>query len=403
VSVAAALVPMALEYLTHAVPASRQANARHHLEHAARAARLPKKQSRWMFTSAGSRIFLKGLAEMAFGDNTEAQRAFYARFPIGMLATDGELAKRYGREMAAKPLDMVANSWSDEARAASLEVRRAKAEAREKLLSGTEKKRGRAYTRPELGRLFQDVGYDALTPGQIDNFAEFIRQGMREGKGPNAVEREFLQGYSEQNAPGIGRRDPVFQWCETQRRADQAMKEAVGMNTLTAAKRAAEINERIFAGKGYTPEEGDFMAKWDKAVAFFKVREAQKARASKDKKNWEPLPTGLLAVLFGFDTSNGKRIKEGRYVKEKEMENRWSDTARKASLAVRKAKAMARKKLEETKRQQEKGGVRQINPEAGRRFEGEAPDTGIYLGGSKYFDESTGRYVWPKKKRRWER
>jgi hypothetical protein len=54
-----------------------------------------------MFTSAGSRIFLKGLAEMAFGDNTEFQRAFYARFPIGMLTTDGELAKRYGREMAA--------------------------------------------------------------------------------------------------------------------------------------------------------------------------------------------------------------------------------------------------------------------------------------------------------------
>jgi hypothetical protein len=245
-----------------------------------------------------------------------------------------------------------------------------------------------------------------MTPGQIDNYAEFIRQGMREGKGPNAVEREFLQGYSEQNVPGIGRRDPVFQWCETQRRADQAMKAAVGMNTFAAAKRAAEIDERIKKGLGYTPEEGEFYVKWKTACQFFTVRERQRDRANKDKKHWEPLPTDLLAVLFGFDTANGRRIKDGRYVKEeryvkeKPFENRWSDTARQASLAVRKAKAAARKQMKDGKTVGKDGAVRAINPDAGKVPE---LDTGIYLGGSKYFDESTGRYVWPKKKRRWQK
>jgi hypothetical protein len=73
--------------------------------------------------------------------------------------------------------------------------------------------------------------------------------------------------------------------------------------------------------------------------------------------------------------------------------------ARKASLAVRKAKAAARKQMKDGKAAGKDGAVRAINPDAGKVPE---LDTGIYLGGSKYFDESTGRYVWPKKKRQRE-
>jgi hypothetical protein len=175
------------------------------------------------------------------------------------------------------------------------------------------------------------------------------------------------------------------------------MKEVVGMNTFAAAKRAAEIDERIRTGLGYTPEEGDFYVKWKTACQFFAVRERQRERANKDKKHWEPLPTGLMDVLLGYEVETGRRIKEGRYVNEKAFQNRWSDTARAASMAVRKAKAAARKQLKDGKATGKDGAVRAINPDAGK---GPGLDTGIYLGGSKYFDESTGRYVWPKKKQR---
>jgi hypothetical protein len=114
-------------------------------------------------------------------------------------------------------------------------------------------------------------------------------------------------------------------------------------------------------------------------------------------------------------------VKE-RYVKEKPFENRWSDTARKASLAVRKAKAAARSARSGGQAGGRAGGEDgkpgPINPDAGYYPGGTpyfdeatgkyvapkpgqqipkklTPDTGIYLGGSRYFDERLGRYVYP--------
>jgi hypothetical protein len=58
----------------------------------------------------------------------------------------------------------------------------------------------------------------------------------------------------------------------------------------------------------------------------------------------------------------------------------WKEQARVAALAVRRAKAGKR------------GVQAQVMP---ARPAPDPTDTGIYLGGSKYFDEATGRYRYP--------
>jgi len=69
------------------------------------------------------------------------------------------------------------------------------------------------------------------------------------------------------------------------------------------------------------------------------------------------------------------------------LENEWSDAARAASIAVRKAKAAARRAARD---ENESSQAPKKPTRSTLRAPGDVPDEGIYLGGSKNFDESTG-------------
>jgi hypothetical protein len=117
-SVAAAVVPLALNALMHSVPAARRSEARNYLRTASEAGKLPKKPGIVTFLSTGARLF--------FGDIESAKRGERFWDPIGVHEDEAEMAERYGRGSGTE------NRWSDAARAASLAVRRAKAATRRK-------------------------------------------------------------------------------------------------------------------------------------------------------------------------------------------------------------------------------------------------------------------------------
>jgi hypothetical protein len=144
-SVAAAVVPLALNALMHSVPAARRSEARNYLRTASEAGKLPEKPGIGAVLSTGARLF--------FGDIEGAKRGERLWDPIGKNADEKEMAERYGRGSGTK------NRWSDAARAASLAVRKAKVATRavgkvgsgsgggggsnnEKTVAGSQKKRG---------------------------------------------------------------------------------------------------------------------------------------------------------------------------------------------------------------------------------------------------------------------
>jgi hypothetical protein len=117
-SVAAAVVPLALNALMHSVPAARRSEARNYLRTASEAGKLPEKPGIGAVLSTGARLF--------FGDIESAKRGERFWDPIGVHEDEAEMAVRYGRGSGTE------NRWSDAARAASLAVRRAKAATRRK-------------------------------------------------------------------------------------------------------------------------------------------------------------------------------------------------------------------------------------------------------------------------------
>jgi hypothetical protein len=123
-SVAAAVVPLALDALMHSVPAARRTEARNYLRTASEVGKLPKKPGFDAVLSTGARLF--------FGDIEGAERGSRLWDPIGKNADEKEMAERYGRGLGT------GNRWSDAARAASLAVRKAKVATRavEKVGSG---------------------------------------------------------------------------------------------------------------------------------------------------------------------------------------------------------------------------------------------------------------------------
>jgi len=132
-AVAAALVPLAVDALMHSVPAARRSEAQRLLQRAANAGTLPEKPGFDAYLTTGMRLF--------FGDIGGAVRGLRFGSPVGSHEGEEEMAERYGRGkgtgnrgegsgFGVQGGDGVGNRWSDEARAASLAVRRAKAAAR---------------------------------------------------------------------------------------------------------------------------------------------------------------------------------------------------------------------------------------------------------------------------------
>jgi hypothetical protein len=152
-SVAAAVVPLAIDALMRSVPAARRTEARNYLRTASEVGKLSEKPGIGAVLSTGARLF--------FGDIEGAKRGERLWDPIGKNADEKEMAERYGRGSGTEnrrkvsgfrvqereeknrtsksegriaegvgAMGVTENRWSDAARAASLAVRKAKVTTR---------------------------------------------------------------------------------------------------------------------------------------------------------------------------------------------------------------------------------------------------------------------------------
>jgi hypothetical protein len=263
--------------------------------------------------------------------------------------------------------------WSDEAREASLAVRRAKAAARQagRAAEGGDAGDGdRADPVPldALGQ-FEDDGLDGMTPAAVDALTDQIRKKLSNNAPLTPVEEAFLQELIEDGYAGESDGDPVFEWGE-RRAVEEADREREERENSTEAihERAEELMTREGDGELLTAEESTFLEQY-------------------------------LQIVGNRLHRTGVREFEQKATKEGALRNAgWSDSARAASIQVRRAKAAARQAGKdrtpgdgpEKKRPVRKGPPQTLPPQV------PVPGAGmIWPGGSPYFDESTGQYVYP--------
>jgi hypothetical protein len=161
------------------------------------------------------------------------------------------------------------------------------------------------------------------------------------------IEEGFLESVTDRGYEGINDDDPVFQWQMGRAKRDARVRQATGMSFKEARAKVGDIELKMDALKPVTAEEEALADAYHKAMSVANRRRR---------------PGGDDAPYIAALVNTG-----------------WTDQARVAALAVRRAKAGMRGQV-----------VRAINPDAGP-----PPDNGIYLGGSKYFDEASGQYVYP--------
>ena len=264
--------------------------------------------------------------------------------------------------------------WTDEARAASIAVRRAKAAARkaaaEKAAEGGDA--GGDHPDPDgedadegeedpwaddhLG-WFEDEGLSAMSEEAIEALTEQIREKLNKGEALEPAEEGFIQERADKGYAGESDSDPLYEWME--RRAMEeadAAREDDEREIEAIHDRADELIAREEDGETLSDEDRDFLDRYREAVG-----------------------NRGAAVMANVG---------------------WTDEARSASLSVRRAKAAARAAG--------KGFAPGEWPD--RRAPGRPPvpweppmppripidDGGMYWpGGSPYFDESTGRYIYP--------
>jgi hypothetical protein len=257
--------------------------------------------------------------------------------------------------------------WGDEARAASIAVRRAKAAARR--AAAENESDGN-----DAGDADSDAGEKSLsdmTPDEIDARTEQIRQKLRDGKPLSSVEEEFLIELTDAGYAGESDGDPVFEWQErhsaeeTQREREEQDRSVEGIHD-----RAEELMGRESDGETLSEEDRRFLERYREVVG------------DRDRRS----------------EVGGQRSEVGGQRPERLRNAGWGDRARAASIQVRRAKAAARKVGKEHASDdgpEKKRPVRKRDP---LPLPPQVPiDDGgmIWPGGSPYFDERTGQYVYP--------
>jgi hypothetical protein len=260
-----------------------------------------------------------------------------------------------------------------------------------------------------------------MSPEAVAGLTEQIRANLQSRKPLEPAEYGFLEHLADKEFGGTSDGDPVFRWIERQHDWETEVGKATGMNPRAARTRFTEIEEKQKAGRPVTSDDQAFLRKYQQGVDSWKAGET--GARSKEKVSFG---RRLLLDLFGYGPDIGKPKQMNRGMGSAEcgdvsrsgagaqggerlddgmMANTgWTDQARAAALAVRQAKAAARKRMEDGGRSDGRavgpsgskvGTPVVINPKAGKAPE---VDGGIYLGGSRYFDERTGRYVYPPEK-----
>ena len=271
--------------------------------------------------------------------------------------------------------------WTDEARAASLAVRRAKAAAR-KAAAEKAKDGGKSDGEPADGEAdrtpgddtdgedtekdpweddylgwFEEEGLSDMTPEAIDALTEQIRQKLRDGEPLEPAEEGFLIERAEDGYAGESDSDPVFEWQERQAEEESRREREERERTVEGIHdRAEDLMDREADGEELSEEDRRFLERYREVVG---NRQA-------------PM-----------------------------MDNvGWTDEARAASLAVRRAKSAARAAARQMAPPAVPPPGKGVNPPDHRILPmppGDPIDDGgmVWPGGTPYFDERTGRYIFP--------
>jgi len=298
------------------------------------------------------------------------------------------------RKPAEEDGDALSNAgWSDEARAASLAVRRAKAAARkagraaEAGDGGTENTEKKPKSSSPIDS-FKEEGLSGMAPEDVDRLTGEIRDKMNEGEKLTPAEEDFLQERLNDGYAGESDDDPIFEWAERSSTEDTERTREQRENSVEGiAARAEELMTREGKGETLSSAESQFLDRYLEIVR-------NRGRGPEDRSQ--------RAEVGDPWTGDGEfREKNAEVSKGDALQNAgWSDEARRASLAVRKAKAAARRAGESL---------------APRRWPTKATPPGpssptapteptlvpiddggmIWPGGSPYFDEGTGQYDYP--------
>ena len=313
-------------------------------------------------------LYCQGNCHCSLVKTDEAASGVLGDVPLRSLDdADGATANRSGDE------SVIANiGWTDEARDASLAVRRAKAAARRAAAerAAADEASGDGAAGPDSGDgdendpyaddylgWFDEEGLSDMTPEAIDALTEQIRQKLRDGETLEPAEEGFLIERGDGGYAGDSDSDPVFEWQER--------------HAAEEAGREREASERSVEGVHARAE--DLMER---------------------ETDGEELSEGDRRFLERYRGVVGNR-------QATVMPNvGWSDEARRASLAVRKAKSAARavgKRLEPPKSADRHAPGAPPVPWAPPVAPGSALDDGgmYWAGGSQYFDEATGQYIYP--------
>ena len=278
----------------------------------------------------GGRLFCRDSCRCTLEPTTESER--------GNLA----VVKLRENVMNRSP-DKLENEWSDAARAASIAVRKAKAAARRAARDENESSQApKKPTRSTL-RAPGDVPDEGIYLGGSKNFDEST--GTRQDSDvPIALPSNEIMPQDSDVPIALPSNEMPLKFNpdagpdESQREKTDAYVEI--------------LEARVEAGEALNSSDAAFLKRYSLPANYMPTNSLKVANRSPDK-----------------------------------LENEWSDAARAASIAVRKAKAAARSAARD---ENESSQAPKKPTRSTLRAPGDVPDEGIYLGGSKNFDESTG-------------
>ena len=232
------------------------------------------------------------------------------------------------KDGASRLTQFLANTgWRNEARAASLVVRRAKAAARKAAEAKRKEEEAKTQGAAKRDHLadFEADGLAGMSPEAVEALTDELRSKLIRETELTPAEVGFLEALAESGYAGEGDDDPVFKWQEQQSQRERKVEAAMGMGYDEARAKADAIEQKRADGKPITAEERKFLEQYQSLM-----------------KNAATAAAAAVVANAG-----------------------WTDGARVAALAVRRAKAKRR-------------GVGRAN-----------------LGGSAGFDERTGKAVRP--------
>ncbi len=233
--------------------------------------------------------------------------------------------------------------WRDEARAASLAVRRAKAARRK-----------RNAEKPETADQRPKTGPDSRNPATAEQLDE-LRMALG-AKQPELTpeQRQLLEDLAESGYAGESDGDPIFQWMERESMQEQATQRLAPMDEQEASDYAAELEQKELEGEELRVGEKRFLDLYRELMGNRAVEPSAHCTAGRAGEPSAHCTAGRAGEqahrLAGRGRSHAGAIA-----------NVWSDAARAAALAVRRAKATSR-----NTRPTRAPGTRAVGTEPGR-------------------------------------